>query len=96
MNGAWAEPSAGTATAGAPGYRAVDPDDEDLDLGASRDDDVDMRTDVGQGQAVPAAFPLRPAREILRAVDAVMSRSRHRVAAGSAVQRDPATCGRLG
>jgi hypothetical protein len=57
VNGAWAEPSAGAATAGAPGYRAVDPDDEDLDLGASRDDDVDMRTDVGQGQAVPAAFP---------------------------------------
>ena len=39
---------------------------------------------------------LRPEREILRAGDAVMSRSRHRVAAGSAVQRDPATCGRLG
>ena len=37
--------------AGAPLPRAADPDDEDLDLGASRDD-VDARTDVEQGQGL--------------------------------------------
>jgi hypothetical protein len=41
---------AGTA-AGAPLPRAADPDDEDLDLGASGDD-VDARTDVEQGQGL--------------------------------------------
>ena len=39
------------AVAGAPLPRAADPDDEDLDLGASRDD-VDARTDVDQGQGL--------------------------------------------
>jgi hypothetical protein len=41
---------AGTV-AGAPLPRAADPDDEDLDLGASRDD-IDARTDVDQGQGL--------------------------------------------
>ena len=53
MNGAWAEPSAGTATAGAPGYRAVDPDDEDLDLRASRDDDSTCAPTSGKAKACP-------------------------------------------
>jgi hypothetical protein len=39
------------AVAGAPLPRAADPDGEDLDLGASRDD-VDARTDVDQGQGL--------------------------------------------
>ena len=39
------------AVAGAPLPRAADPDDEDLDLGASRDD-IDARTDVDQGQGL--------------------------------------------
>jgi hypothetical protein len=39
------------AVAGAPLPRAADPDDKDLDLGASRDD-IDARTDVDQGQGL--------------------------------------------